>query len=145
VRRFADKFLHGKAYLFRGQGVIAGSANFTQAGLLSNLELALGHYQPSVIAEAERWFDDLFEDAEDYRERLIEILTARETQTWTPHDVFLRGLLELYEDELDLLRDDASFAPGQPAACRSPTSSATASSARCAPSTASTASSWETA
>lgn len=114
VRRFADKFLHGKAYLFRGQGVIAGSANFTQAGLLSNLELALGHYQPSVIAEAERWFDDLYEDAEDYRERLIEILTARETQTWTPHDVFLRALLELYEDELDLLRDDESFAPGQP-------------------------------
>lgn len=27
VRRYLKRFLHGKAYLFRGQGVIAGSAN----------------------------------------------------------------------------------------------------------------------
>ena len=30
VRRYLKRFLHGKAYLFRGQGVIAGSANFTR-------------------------------------------------------------------------------------------------------------------
>ena len=37
---------------------------------------------------------------------LIEILTAREAQTWTPHDIYLRALLELYEDDIDLLVED---------------------------------------
>jgi hypothetical protein len=118
VRRYVEQFLHGKAYLFRGQGVIAGSANFTRAGLRFNRELALAQYQPGVIKEAERWFDDLWGGAQDYRQRLIEILTAREAQTWTPHDVYLRALLELYDDELDLLDADADgdgFTPGQPA------------------------------
>jgi hypothetical protein len=107
----------GKAYLFRGQGVIAGSANFTGAGLARNRELALAQYQPGIVHQAEEWFDALWLEAEDYRERLIEILTAREAQTWTPYDVYLRALLELYEDELDLLGwddDGEGYMPGQP-------------------------------
>lgn len=117
VRRYLLEFLHGKAYLFRGQGVIAGSANFTAAGLLRNRELALAQYQPGIVEQAERWFDSLWAEGQDYRERLIEILTAREAQTWTPYDVYLRALLEIYEDELDLLgwdEDGAGYAPGQP-------------------------------
>ena len=62
VRRYLKRFLHGKAYLFRGQGVIAGSANFTYGGLVHNRELALAQYQPNVVAEAEDWFDELWED-----------------------------------------------------------------------------------
>jgi hypothetical protein len=118
VRRYLRRFLHGKAYLFRGQGVIAGSANFTYGGLVHNRELAIAQYQPNVIAEAEAWFNQLWEDAEDYRERLIEIITAREAQTWTPHDIYLRALLELYRDELGLLADEDpdadGYTPGQP-------------------------------
>ena len=49
------------------------------------------------------WFDELWAEAEDYRERLIEIITAREEQAWTPHDIYLRALLELYGEELELL------------------------------------------
>src|SRR5207244_9080411 len=70
--------------LFRGQGVIAGSANFTYGGLVHNRELAIAQYQPSVVAAAEAWFAALWNDADDYRERLIEIITAREAETWTP-------------------------------------------------------------
>ena len=117
VRRYLKRFLHGKAYLFRGQGVIAGSANFTYGGLVHNRELAIAQYQPNVVAEAEAWFDALWVDGEDYRERLIEIITAREVDTWTPHDIYLRALLELYRDELGLLEqdeDDEGYTPGQP-------------------------------
>jgi PLD-like domain/Helicase conserved C-terminal domain/SNF2-related domain len=115
VRRYLERFLHGKAYIFRGEVVIAGSANFTYGGLVHNRELALAQYQPNVVAMAEAWFDELWEEGEDYRERLIEILTAREQQTWTPHDIYLRALLELYGDELELLRDEeGGFTPGQP-------------------------------
>jgi hypothetical protein len=117
VRRYVERFLHGKAYLFRGEGVIAGSANFTRGGLEHNRELDIAQYQPNVVALAETWFDELWENAQDYRERLVEILTAREAQTWTPHDIYLRALLELYEDELDLLEEDDNgdgYMPGQP-------------------------------
>jgi hypothetical protein len=117
VRRYLKRFLHGKAYLFRGQGVIAGSANFTYGGLVHNRELAIAQYQPNVIAEAETWFDALWGEGEDYRERLIEIITAREADTWTPHDIYLRALLELYRDELGLLEEDEDgdgYTPGQP-------------------------------
>ena len=48
------RFLHGKAFLFSGgHGVIAGSSNFTAAGLQANLELNLGHYQPYVTGKVE--------------------------------------------------------------------------------------------
>jgi hypothetical protein len=116
VRRYLQRFLHGKAYLFRGQGVIAGSGNFTYGGLVHNRELAIAQYQPNVVTEAETWFDDLWEDADEYRDRLIEIITAREAETWTPHDVYLRALLELYRDELGLLQEDEddTYTPGQP-------------------------------
>jgi hypothetical protein len=117
VRRYVERFLHGKAYLFRGQGVIAGSANFTYGGLVHNRELALAQYQPAVIRMAEEWFDSLWDGAQDYRDRLVEILTAREEQTWTPHQVYLRALLELYEDEIELLgeeEDGDGYTPGQP-------------------------------
>jgi hypothetical protein len=116
VRRYVERFLHGKAYLFRGEGVIAGSANFTRGGLQHNRELDIVQYQPNVVALAEAWFDDLWEHAEDYRERLVEIITARDAQTWTPHDVYLRALLELYEDDVDLLVDDDGdgYTPGEP-------------------------------
>ena len=46
VRRFEEGFLHGKAFLVStdDEGVIAGSSNFTYAGLAKNLELNLGQY-----------------------------------------------------------------------------------------------------
>jgi hypothetical protein len=117
VRRYLKRFLHGKAYLFRGQAVIAGSANFTYGGLVHNRELAIAQYQPNVVEEAEAWFDELWADGEDYRDRLIEIVSAREVGSWTPHDIYLRALLELYRDELGLLEedeDDEGYTPGQP-------------------------------
>src|SRR5690606_31028983 len=64
VRRYEKQLLHGKAYLFSaGNGVIAGSSNFTAAGLFTNLELNLGQYQPSVAGQVERWFEDLWAEA----------------------------------------------------------------------------------
>ncbi len=115
VRRYERRFLHGKVYLFPGQAVLAGSNNLTWGGLVENLEFALANYNPDAYEAAQRWFEDLWSEASDYRERLIELLTMRETQVWTPHDIYLRALLELYRDELDLLRDDGLYEPGQPA------------------------------
>ena len=61
VRRYGKGFLHGKAYLVAtgSEGVIAGSSNFTQAGLSQNEELNLGQYQPSIVTEVAQKIDEL--------------------------------------------------------------------------------------
>lgn len=99
VRRYEKRFLHGKAYIFQqGQGVIAGSSNFTAAGLVSNLELNLGQYQPSVTEQVERWFEELWVEAEPYD--LAALYEAR-YEEYDPYLIYLRVLWERYHAELD--------------------------------------------
>ena len=46
--------------------VIAGSSNFTFAGLSINKELNLGQYQPSVVNQVQKWFDDIWDQSEEF-------------------------------------------------------------------------------
>jgi hypothetical protein len=102
VRRYERRFLHGKAYIFGdGQGVIAGSSNFTAAGLSSNLELNLGHYQPSVTQRVEEWFESLWADAAPYD---LAALYEPRFEEYSPYLIYLRVLWERYKDELELER-----------------------------------------
>jgi hypothetical protein len=95
VRRYTKEFLHGKTYLIDNPtlGVIAGSSNFTYAGLAKNRELNLGQYSQSVISSVKTWFDALWADAEPfdlaefYRQQVIP------DEPWV---VFLRMLWESY-------------------------------------------------
>jgi phosphatidylserine/phosphatidylglycerophosphate/cardiolipin synthase-like enzyme len=63
VRRLEDAFLHGKAFIVdsHDEGVIAGSSNFTYAGLATNIELNLDQYQPHVVGQVREWFDGLWD------------------------------------------------------------------------------------
>jgi len=98
VRRYENGFLHGKAFLFSdGEGVLAGSSNFTRAGLTSNLELNLGHYHPDTVHKVSNWFEDLWAEAEPYD--LASLYEAR-YQPYDPYLIYLRVLYELYADEL---------------------------------------------
>lgn len=103
VRRYEKRFLHGKAFVFsHGQGVIAGSSNFTAAGLATNLELNLGHYQPHVVTAVAEWFDSLWDEAVPYD--LAAIYEARYDE-YPPYLLYLRVLWERYGEEL---RDEAA-------------------------------------
>lgn len=98
VRRYTKKFLHGKAFIFStDEGVIAGSSNFTAAGLTSNLELNLGRYDPTPVAQVKNWFDALWEEAEPYD--LVELYKARFAE-YPPYLIYLRFLWERYGSEL---------------------------------------------
>lgn len=98
VRRYEKRFLHGKAYIFSPQqGAIAGSSNFTAAGLTSNLELNLGQYQPTVVGQVQRWFEDLWGEAVPYD--LASLYEARFAE-YTPYLIYLRVLWERYGKEL---------------------------------------------
>ena len=98
VRRYEKAFLHGKAYLFAaGNGVIAGSSNFTAAGLTRNLELNLGQYQPIVAAQVEGWFEQLWSEATPYD---LAAIYAERFAEYSPYLIYLRVLWERYRNEL---------------------------------------------
>ncbi len=99
VRRYEHRFLHGKAFLFSGKhGVLAGSSNFTLAGLTSNLELNLGQYQPGVVERVEEWFDRLWNDARPYD---LAAIYREQFAEHPPYLIYLRALWERYGGELE--------------------------------------------
>ena len=99
VRRLEGRFIHGKAFLVsdHSHGVVAGSSNFTYAGLATNLELNLGNYSPHVVGQVRDWFDELWAEAVDYD--LGSLFEAR-YEPHSPQLVYLRMLWELYGSEL---------------------------------------------
>jgi len=98
VRRYEEAFLHGKAFVFAtDEGVIAGSSNFTAAGLTRNLELNLGRYDPTPVQKVKDWFESLWAEAVPYD--LAAVYKAR-YEPYEPYLIYLRVLWERYKDEL---------------------------------------------
>jgi len=101
VRRYTKGFLHGKAFIAvhpKLPAVLAGSSNFTYAGLARNRELNLGYPSGDYAQLVIEWFEELWAEAEDFD--LAGFYEAR----WLPHPpwvVFLRMLHELYGGEQD--------------------------------------------
>ena len=108
VRRLEKRFLHGKAFLVttHREGVIAGSSNFTYAGLARNAELNLGHYQPEVVEQVQTWFEEQWEDAEQFD--LAAIYEARHV-AHNPYLIYLRMLYERYGAEIREEAEDAGL------------------------------------
>ncbi len=99
VRRYEKAFLHGKAFVFAtDEGVIAGSSNFTGAGLTRNLELNLGQYDPTPVTKVKDWFESLWAEAAPYD--LAAVYKAR-YEPYDPYLIYLRVLWERYKDELE--------------------------------------------
>lgn len=100
VRRLEERFLHGKAFVIgdRSHGVVAGSSNFTYAGLATNLELNLGNYSPHVVGQVQDWFDELWDEATEYD--LASLYEGR-FEPYPPQLVYLRMLWEFYGTELE--------------------------------------------
>lgn len=103
VRIYRKRFLHGKAFVFGSEdAVIAGSANFTAAGLNHNLELNLGQYGPDDVRRVNEWYEALWNDAEAYD--LASIFDAR-LEEYDPHTIYLRMLYAQYSPELQFDAD----------------------------------------
>ena len=119
ARRYVRRFLHGKAYVIgelNAAGAAASpgaalvtSANLTHGGLAANLELGMAHYQPNVVAMALGWYLRLWNEAVDFREELLDLLRPPPRET-DPQTVFLRALLEIYGDDLEI--DDTAITDG---------------------------------
>ena len=101
VRRFNKGFLHGKAFIAIHPSlpaVLAGSSNFTYAGLARNRELNLGYPSGQYTQLVIDWFNEQWDDSEPYD------LAAFYEAKWMPHPpwvVFMRMLHELYGADRD--------------------------------------------
>jgi superfamily II DNA or RNA helicase len=104
VRRYIQRFLHGKAYLFGdhtdARVALVTSANLTGAGMERNLELGLANYEVPVARDAIAWFDDLWTQAPDFEQELRDLLFPDPGRV-DPTTVYLRALLDLHSPEPD--------------------------------------------
>jgi len=110
VRVYTQGRLHAKAYIFDyppdspyGSGMaIVGSSNFTLSGVFTNTELNVKVLGDANHAELTRWFEDLWNEAQDFETYLMQELR----QAWplaqvTPYEVYLKTLYEMVRDQLE--------------------------------------------
>ena len=101
VRRYDKGFLHGKAFITEHPAlpaVLAGSSNFTYAGLAVNAELNLGYPSGEHTHLVQDWFDRLWNESVPYP---LDDLYACRWELHCPWLIFLRMLWELYGLHLD--------------------------------------------
>ena len=109
-----SNFLHGKMYLTdapdHAAGVV-GSSNFTRSGLgggaSANLEINLAASDPDTLAELERWFDEIWNDAsltEDVKQQVLDAL-GRIGRDHAPELIYFKTLYELFRNDIEGRRD----------------------------------------
>lgn len=100
VRRYTQHFLHAKAFIFRAgsKGLISGSSNLTRAGLRSNMELNIGHYDMPVVEKVDAWYQELWDEAEPFD---LAALYEHLLDAFTPYQIYLKILWHLYGKELE--------------------------------------------
>ena len=110
VRVYTKGRLHAKAYIFdyhqdgryeQGAAII-GSSNLTLSGLSHNTELNVVVQGAANHSALCRWFDELWDEAEDFDESLMEAMKA----SWgfalvKPYDIYMKTLYELVKDRLE--------------------------------------------
>ena len=129
VRVYTKGRMHAKAYIFdygkvfdhQGRAIdrheegiaIVGSSNLTLSGVTHNTELNVMVPGNDNHAELVRWFDNLWDDAQDFDEALMqEMQHSWAAASVRPYDIYMKTLYALVKDRLeaeddkDILWDD---------------------------------------
>lgn len=110
IRAYPSKNLHAKLYIMtfeeddRDVGrVITGSSNFTQSGLIDNLEFNVELKNRSDYEFAREKFEALWADAVDVCGKYVQTVQQKTwmTQDITPYELYLKFLYEYFKDELN--------------------------------------------
>ena len=116
MRMYTESPIHAKVYIMRKDpdkvpdtfgSVITGSSNFSEAGLVNNLEFNVElKDRPDVEFALER-FEELWKKAVDIRDTYIE---AVEQDTWlrndiTPYEMYLKTLYEFFKEQINADKD----------------------------------------
>jgi superfamily II DNA or RNA helicase len=111
IRAYPSDRIHAKVYIMtfaegdRDVGrVITGSSNFTQAGLVDNLEFNVELKNRADYDFALNKFNELWANSVDVSEKYIETIRTRTwlSQTITPYELYLKFLYEYFKDQLNL-------------------------------------------
>lgn len=109
IKAYPTENIHAKLYIMtftegdRDIGrVITGSSNFTQAGLIDNLEFNVELKNRADYDFALQKFNELWKNAVDVRDKYTETI---QTRTWlnntiTPYQLYLKFLYEYFKDEI---------------------------------------------
>ena len=112
IRIYTDAPIHAKVYIMRKDqekvpdtfgSVITGSSNFSEAGLINNLEFNVELKDYADVKFALDKFEELWEKGTDIRDTYIE---AVEQHTWmkddiTPYQLYLKTLYEFFKEEIN--------------------------------------------
>ncbi len=112
MRMYTAAPIHAKVYIMRKDpvkvpdtygSVITGSSNFSEAGLINNLEFNVELKDTPDVKFALDRFEALWEKAVDIRETYID---AVEKKTWmrddiTPYQLYLKTLYEFFKEEIN--------------------------------------------
>lgn len=110
IRAYPEEKIHSKIYIMtfeeddRDIGrVITGSSNFTQNGLVENLEFNVELKNPSDYHYAKGKFEELWQKGVDVSEKYTETI---EKDTWlrediTPYELYLKFLYEYFKEEIN--------------------------------------------
>jgi len=110
IRAYPTENIHAKLYIMtfaegdRDIGrVITGSSNFTEAGMVDNLELNVELKNSSDYIFAKNKFEELWKQSVDVKDTYIETIKQK---TWLnneikPYELYLKFLYEYFKDEIN--------------------------------------------
>lgn len=112
MRMYTEAPIHAKVYILRKNqekvpdtfgSVITGSSNFSEAGLVNNLEFNVELKDYADVRFALDKFEELWAKGTDIRNTYIE---AVEQNTWlrgdiTPYQIYLKTLYEFFKEEIN--------------------------------------------
>jgi len=112
MRMYTEAPIHAKVYIMRKDqekvpdtfgSVITGSSNFSEAGLVNNLEFNVELKDYADVRFALNKFEELWAKGTDIRDTYIE---AVEQNTWlrgdiTPYQIYLKTLYEFFKEEIN--------------------------------------------
>lgn len=111
IKAYPSANIHAKLYIMtfvegdKDVGrVITGSSNFTQAGLVDNLEFNVELKDRADYEFALAKFNELWADAVDVKDRYIETVQHRTwlNDTITPYELYLKFLYEYFKEKINL-------------------------------------------
>lgn len=116
MRMYAESPIHAKVYIMRKNptkdpenygSVITGSSNFSEAGLLNNLEFNVELKDSADVHFALDKFEELWKDGVPIQDAYVD---AVKKKTWlrndiTPYEIYLKTLYEFFREELNADKD----------------------------------------
>lgn len=120
IKAYPSTKIHAKVYISRfpeddrdyGR-VITGSSNFSESGLVENLEFNVELKNSADVKYALEKFEDLWKDAVDISKEYVETINTR---TWlndqiTPYELYLKFLYEYLKEDINMDEDFEAYLP----------------------------------